>query len=515
MCQTVPSQHFVWALALLAAIGGAGCDGDEPGNAQGDSPPHDNYAFDSADPAARLPSVYDTDEDDGSDPEGEFGQGPSPYHHQPVLGAGGQLRAKRAGDVLAALGADGALSVVDIGGRELLSRYYKAWGETPLRLELQGHVAIAVFQDPSRDARTTGTLLALDIADPERPRAVAELTIEGQVTRVERNGDVLYVLADRGDASELTSFDISDPTAIEQVSRLSFADSKSNELWWKPQLALSGSHAYVFTPDAIHAAALTMIDVVDVSSTGEMHAGMRITVGGAVLSAGYVSESGGVLRVLGSSVPSDSPSPSDHVVVHTFHIGSANEIERIANVDFPLSQGKDSMIHFADAVIDGDRAYVMSKVAEGGDYFAKLTLIDLSDPGAPALAGSADVGLPIAFLPLQDRALVASNPYDTTQVRLDLLDVSDIANPRSIAHTKLSDGSRNGLADSLVTFMQRLDDGTVAVGYPLEQADSCDHDLSGRVQLFDLASGTLDSAREYETGSAPRQASARARRCWS
>jgi hypothetical protein len=312
----------------------------------------------------------------------------------------------------------------------------------PVEMYVRGDRAYAILSDyftywyderAFADAGLTpyfgSRIVAIDLSDPEAPREIGDVLLDGYVADTRLVGDVIYAVANRyawwghygvretetRDLTVLTSIDIADPTRITEVQ----------------QLTLDGNGWFVHaTSDAFVVAgnvyvegtweAQTELRYVDISDPrGAIAARGAIRVSGAIQDDTALDVHEDQLRLLTRN--------SDGVTTHVriFDATQPDTLPLLGQLDYEY---RGSVF---GTTFDGDRLYMIHY-----QTIDPLEVVDLSDPTAPFIAGILEMPGWVERIAANGDRLVGLGVDDTDGQRrtsLTLFDVADPANPRLLA----------------------------------------------------------------------------------
>ncbi|HZF48151.1 MAG TPA: beta-propeller domain-containing protein [Polyangiaceae bacterium] len=406
---------------------------------------------------------------------------------------------------LYALSSSSGLNVIDVsvtGQLTLLGRY-RSNGVSSDMIFNGDTLYVMTLLSSSSQSRVE----ALDVSDPANIQALGSIDIDGEFTGLRLKGDVLYTVTRDVCGSGLivctttvTSLQIADPTNISLINQLSYITTED----YDDKLISRIPQHVLITSDRMYVPALDAdgdgewhprIHVIDISNpSGELVAGADVDTKGPIRSRSQMDEVDGVLRVI-----SEPLYYNELPLVQTFSVASAQDVNLIAEVDLNapgfLSLNTLSMVRF-----DGTRAYA-APLYYNGPW--QLTVIDLSDPSQPQIAGEIDVsGSILRIEPRGDRlftlAYVPSAPDGALSV--SLFDVSNPAQPTLIQREAFGGPMEfftqqkcNGLTlyTGRMAFKVMDDHGLIVVPYGgFHWNAGCGSDAGG-VQLLDFTTDSL------------------------
>lgn len=384
------------------------------------------------------------------------------------------------GGRLYALGRTTGLSIVDVSGERTLALLGRtSLAGIPFEMYRRGDVLL-VMSNAALDAAggelatpaklpPAGTLpnghpapvvhpygaqlVALDVRNPTAPVRLASFPIAGEIADSRIVGDALYVVSyesgacwqcDGGRRTVISSFDVTNPTAIARVDHRDFPASGDDGDAWQRSVASGANKLFVGSNEALfddHGRSTQgAIDVIDVSDPhGHLVVGERVKVHGQILSRWQMDERDGVLRVVSQRDTARLRNGSGEPMVETFQLAAGAPPERLGSTSLHLKQQEG----LKSVRFDGERAYAIT--FRNTD---PLFTIDLADPHAPAQKAELKVpGFVHHIEPRGDRliALGVEQNASSGQLNVSLFDVADLASPRMI--DRVAFGATGGLAD--------------------------------------------------------------------
>jgi len=382
-----------------------------------------------------LPQFLSADPQGGS--RGEFTDGPPVASPDDTAGegeGGGEREVvepdiiRQEGDLLYVLNQHRGLMIVNLDTREVLSQT-SARG-LPRDLYLRDGRAYVLTSQAQNVSVAEGTvsmsgyssrLTIVDVDDATAPVLQGQFEIPGDLADSSLVGDILYAVTAeyqyyyddtpepvKTQLSETTvsSFDLSDPSAVAAVDELAFDGIGQ-------VVRATSSAIYVAQPDwAADTTAITRVDITD--PAGVMELGGIATVPGMVADRFKMDEFAGVLRVF-----SNTGWNSRQTFITTI---TAADMTALGQTTLDGAAGETL---FATR-FDGPRAYAVTYLV-----IDPLFVIDLSDPANPVVSGELKVpGWSTHIQPMGDRLLALG--VDDTEGRrasVSLFDVSDPAAP--------------------------------------------------------------------------------------
>ena len=273
---------------------------------------------------------------------------------------------------------------------------------------------------------SSSRIMALDVTNPESIRVQGTFDLGGEISDSRIVGEVLYAVAfedgwcwrcDESPRTTITSLNLSDPTNIFLVDRLSYESDGSS--YYRRSISVTQERMYVggreWDSDS------STIQVVDISDpSGQIRAGAEVEVAGQIESRWQMNEHDGVLRVVSQAQRWDEPP-----VVETFAVESADSVTPLGRLEMELPRPESLM----SVRFDGDRGYAVT--FERTD---PLFVIDLSDPADPVQRGELEIpGWLYHMEPRGDRLFaIGFDDEGDRSLAVSLFDVSDMDAPTMI-----------------------------------------------------------------------------------
>lgn len=369
-------------------------------------------------------------------------------------------------------------------------------------------------------------ITAFDVTDPHAMKTIAAFDVPGEIADSRAVGDVVYVVSFEngrcfkcaGEArTVITSFDLSQPTAIRKIDQISFQSELDDTTFpaWRRSVATGKDRLFVSGFERARGSLGSYrydshVDVLDVSDpSGKIGVGVRIAVKGEILSRWQMDEHDGVLRVVSQYGLTQTRNGEGYPLVTTFALDGARAASKRAEAQIVLHQQE----ALKSVRFDGARAYAIT-FRETDPLFT----LDLADPDAPRVAGELKIpGFVHHIEPRGDRliGLGVDQSAERGALNVSLFDVSDLSQPRML--DRVSFGAYNGLRD-LTEDQNRIhkafrvfdDQGLVAIPYTSRYVyaygdPSCQPNQSG-VQLVRFSRDALSLDALLELPGTPRRA---------
>ncbi|MDH4047119.1 MAG: beta-propeller domain-containing protein [Gammaproteobacteria bacterium] len=160
-----------------------------------------------------------------------------------------------------------------------------------------------------------------------------------------------------------------------------------------------------------------------------------------------MSEKDGILRAFTSTYDGVAPDFIDHHLIllqesTTSAVPELETVSQLPNASRPEEIGKPNEQLYGVRFI-GDRAYAVTF-----ERIDPLYVFDLSDPSDPQIAGTLDItGFSDLLHPVSDDLLLGVGTSDNNAVKLELFDVSNIAQPLSLGSDVL--GGRGSYSEAI------------------------------------------------------------------
>jgi hypothetical protein len=453
------------------------------------------------------------------------------------------------GGKLYAMSKAGSVSIVDVSepGHLALLGQARIQGE-PFEMYRRGDILIAMSNSALDSTGTytygpTGTdpgassqVIALDVADPEAIHTAAALTVPGEIADSRIVGNVLYLASYENAAcfqcgpaprTLVTSFDITDPLAIEQIDQVTFqsnAPDSYNLPWgmhWKRSILATTQRLYIgghadIDPSSTEVTDEGIIDVLDISDpAGHLGAGARLRTAGAILSRWQLDEQDGILRVISQRGAGRTGNGVAMPEIQTFRIDSTQSFVPLGRTTMTLPRQEG----LRTVRFDGARGYAITY-----NQTDPLFVIDLADPANPRQRGELFMpGFMYYLEPHGDRVigLGIDRTDPNGSLNVSLFDVSNPDAPAMLARAAFATAQisedyaiLNGEVaedqDRIQKAFHVFDDGLVVVPFSALRSYSSSGDgcanAGGGVQLVRWADDSLDKLALLPLPGHPRRA---------
>lgn len=277
------------------------------------------------------------------------------------------------------------------------------------------------------------------------------------ITDVEVQGDYAYcTLSDFG----LVVLDIGNADAPRKVG--AFPTSSFGN---PSRIVVSGSQAYVFSPYADSSgcgvdARIVMLDISDPTSPrllGEPF-GLCFGMGDGTTTRNIVISGSNLFLAGGSAFRAGG--------IEILDISNPTALQRAGGYSPP---GRDDWI--LGLAVSGTRAFLGENRwdAAVSNYWGGLTILDVSDPATPRRIGRLEADAPGSLVrdvevSGQNVLVVFSDPPDSDPPEVQIIDVSDAANPRRVAKIEIPPGLRDVADIALAGNLAYLVGGHIGLG---------------------------------------------------
>ncbi len=385
------------------------------------------------------------------------------------------------------------------------------------------------------DESESALVTVLDAKNPASMVRLGKMVVPGEIADSRVVGHVLYVASYRNGTcwscartkveTTVTTFDLTDPTAIAQVDQVSFASDAVDSAslgWgmaWKRSIVATPTRMYVgghvdFDPRGSYDDAIRegIIDVLDISDpTGHLKVGAHLSVTGPVLSRWQMDETDGVLRVVSQRGVGRTSNGYGNPAVETFRMESTSVATPLGRTELVLPRQEG----LRTVRFDGARGYAITY-----NQTDPLFVLDLTDPAKPLQKG--ELQMPGWLFHLEPRGsqlvgLGIDRQDAAGSLNVSLIDVSDMAAPRLVAREAFGAGissDHNIIDTELPESQDRIqkafrifDDGLVAVPLSSTWASGGDCKSPGSgIQLLKLDGATLQKRAFLQVDGNPRRA---------
>jgi uncharacterized secreted protein with C-terminal beta-propeller domain len=415
-----------------------------------------------------------------------------------------------AGDRIYALSQYTGLSIVDASNPRALrlEGSYRSTA-TPFEMYVEDGIVFAMFNSyysyecnevtQTCDWQSTSRMQAIDARDPANIVRLSDYEVPGTISDSRRVGDTLYLATfedgycwgcDTRSATVVTSFDVTDLTALARVDQLRLPDDK-DVYSYQRSISVTQDRIYISGQQWSSTGQPTSgtVQVVDISDpSGALVAGATVPIAGQIQSRWQMDEFDGVLRVISQPGGWGSTTPP---VLETFRVGSASDVQRIGRLTIQLPKPNEVL---QSARFDGARAYAIT--AERVD---PLFTFDLSDPANPRQVGELEMpGFVYHMEPRGDRlfALGFDNGNNAGSLHVSLFDVSNLSQPVLLDRVNFGGdwGSFAEDQDRIHKAFSILDDrGLILVPFAGGTYDeaTCNYDYGSGIQLVDFTNDSL------------------------
>jgi len=305
-------------------------------------------------------------------------------------------------------------------------------------------------------------VMIADVSDPQNPKQMGSLHVDGEVTDTRMVGDVLYAVskrradywryntADWEDRTWIVSLNISDPSQIHEIDRITFSGTSTLIHVAHHAIFVAAWDPNYYLTDGLNEQE-TLVTYVDISDPeGALSKRGHVYIPGQIADKFKMDWFEGSLRVISQRWRSDG-----NIGLHIVHTNHPDELEIDANleVDGVTRSG------LRATRFQGDRAFAMTSYYEnyrnGSGYrnrIRELHTLDLSDADHPEHVAQARIDLDISHFEIHEDRLLAlgSNHerWNDRRVVLALYDISNLENPEELALERLGEGNSSSGANN-------------------------------------------------------------------
>jgi hypothetical protein len=302
-------------------------------------------------------------------------------------------------------------------------------------------------------------VMIVDVSNPDQPKQIGSLNVDGEVTDTRMVGDVLYAVSKRRpdywryntvdweDRTWIVSLNVANPAQIQEIDRITFrgmstlihvAHHAVFVAAWDPNFYLTGSGMEQET-------LVTYVDISD--PQGKLRERGKVYIPGQIADKFKMDWYEGYLRVLSQRWQSN-----DTVSLHVVSTAYPDQLQVDKTIDLPgVNRSGLQATRFAEK-----RAFAFTHHYLSGQTKRYLHAIDLSQPLQPQVAGPLEVTLDASHVEVyQDRLLVLGQeysykPYTSYEhhVAVALFDVSNLSNMTLKSLELLGEGWASSQANS-------------------------------------------------------------------
>ncbi|MCK5796311.1 MAG: beta-propeller domain-containing protein [Deltaproteobacteria bacterium] len=290
-------------------------------------------------------------------------------------------------------------------------------------------------------------VMIADVSNPDQPKKLGTLKVDGEVTDTRLVGDVIYTVskrradywryntADWEDRTWVASLNIADPKNIKEIDRITFSGT-STLIHVAPHaifVAAWDPNYYLTSPSLEQQTLVTYVDISD--PVGTLRKRGTVYIPGQIADKFKMNWHDGYLRVLSQEWRS-----GDSVKLHTIstHYPDTLKIDKTLDLQGIKKRGLQA------TRFDGDRAFAFTGYYTYPSYIRQLHTIDLKKPLQPTIAGVLNVDIDTSHVEVHgDRILVLGRHYikhQDTRVAVALFDISNLAAPSQLALERLGEG---------------------------------------------------------------------------
>jgi hypothetical protein len=477
--------------------------------------------FESDDPNGRSDTGGTSGGTSGSSSGGDAAGGKEASPAAPSDNAGSAQRTieeadivKLDGTLLYALSQYGGLAVIDVSDPDhmkLLGR--KRTDGLPFEMYVEHGKAYVMMNNfgrwvESADHRSgqwveTSELLTFDVSNPTAIKEISHYDVPGEVSDSRLIGDTLYLVTFENGycwncgsnaATVVTSFDTSN--TISKVDQIGFRAPNNQYAYGRRSVSATNQRLYIGGPswdwdgwsDTNRYSVIQVVDISDIA--GHLKRGADVKIDGRITNRWQMDEYEGYLRVISQYGNGWWWGGNTNVnpVVQTFKVDSASSITLAGQTQLALPEPE----ALQSVRFDGIRGYAIT--AHQTD---PLYTIDLSNPATPKQAGTLQMPGSIFHMEPRGDRLVGFG-YDGTQwnsnLAVSLFDVADLTTPKMLSRVSFGAGWGNIAEDQdrIHKAVRVLDDqGTILVPFASygrwdQDASKCQAPQSG-IQIIDYA----------------------------
>ncbi len=290
-------------------------------------------------------------------------------------------------------------------------------------------------------------VMIADVSNPDQPKKLGSLQVDGEVTDTRMVGDVLYTVskrrpdywryntADWEDRTWIVSLNVADPAKIKEIDRITFSGMSTliHVAHHAIFVAAWDPNFYLTNPSLEQETLVTYVDISE--PTGKLRERGKVYIPGQIADKFKMDWYDGYLRVLSQQWRSGETITLN--VISTAHPDQL-KIDRSLDVDGVKRSGLQA------TRFESKRAFAFTSDYQYGNRHQYLHAIDLSQPLQPKVAGKIEVNHDSSHVEVhKDRILVLGRNYEMnvgSKVAVALYDVSNLANMKQLAFQKLGLG---------------------------------------------------------------------------
>jgi hypothetical protein len=353
-------------------------------------------------------------------------------------------------------------------------------------------------------------VMIVDVSNPDQPKQLGALHVDGEVTDTRMVGDVIYTVskrrpdywryntADWEDRTWIVSLNVADPKNIKEIQRITFSGMSTliHVAHHAIFVAAWDPNYYLTAPTLDQETLVTYVDISD--AAGKIKKRGKVYIPGRIADKFKMDWHEGYLRVLSQKWTSD-----DTVNLHVISTQYPDQlkIDKTIDVDGVKKSGVQA------TRFDGTRAFVFTKEYKYPNYDRRLHTIDISKPLAPKVAGVLMVDIDTSHLEVhKDRLLVLGRhyiKYQDTRVAVALFDIGSLTAPAQLSLQRLGEGYSSSEANHDYKAFKSFPALNLIL-VPLRYYKKYNQSFTG-VQLVDWTQNTLkERGRVENTGGVKR-----------
>ncbi|MBN1607609.1 MAG: beta-propeller domain-containing protein, partial [Polyangiaceae bacterium] len=321
-------------------------------------------------------------------------------------------------------------------------------------------------------------ILVVDVDDPNNPQTITGYNIDGEVTDTRIVGDVLYAVSHRNpeywrydtndweDTTWVLSINVADPDDIHEVDRETFPGASQVIQVFPSSISVAAvdPNYYLVNDTNSQQTLITYLDISD--PAGEIRVGGTAYVPGVVPDKFKMDLYDDHLRIVSNNWYWQSDSPA---TLSVFDVSDPSVMTPTAQIEV-AGDVADTTSYVRPQATRFDQAKLLANLCwyvytnNRSRQVCRIDLYDLADPNAPEKVGEiAAAGAVTHFEPRGDRIIalgthIVNETTWTSQVRLELFDVSNLAVTRSLSAIDIGDEYSSSTALNDYKALKVLDD---------------------------------------------------------
>jgi uncharacterized secreted protein with C-terminal beta-propeller domain len=353
-------------------------------------------------------------------------------------------------------------------------------------------------------------VMIADVSNPDQPKKLGSLHVDGEVTDTRMVGDVIYTVskrradywryntADWEDRTWIVSLNVADPKNIKEIERITFSGTSTLIHVAHHAIFVAAWDPNYYLTDTTNEQE-TLVTYVDISDpTGKLKKRGKVYIPGRIADKFKMDWHDGYLRVL-----SQRWQTGEAVTLHV--VGTkypdSLKVDKTIDVDGIKKSGLQA------TRFDEDRAFAFTHDYKYPNHIRQLHTLDLSQPLNPKVAGVLNVDIDTSHLEVhKDRLLVLGRhyiKYQDTRVAVALFDIQNLAAPSQLALERLGEGYSSSEANHDYKAFKSFPQLNLIL-VPLRYYKQYSQSFTG-VQLVDWFNNTLkERGRVENTGGVKR-----------